>query len=146
MSIHACMYVYVCSCIIHTTHNTTTGVGTKGGLVCVSFDHAEIGQIQCLGRGGQAVRSPPMQVNGKFVWFFFIQLCLWHDMTISLISPQHQLMCVTCLHKCKPNVHVSSVFAFALFACSVSQLDPNPIQLSLLLSPPQLFPFCIVST
>ena len=33
--------------------------------------------------------------------------CLGHDMTISLISAQHQLTWVTCMHKC--NSHVESI-------------------------------------
>ena len=32
--------------------------------------------------------------------------CLGHDMTISLISPQLQLMWVTCMHKCNSHVQL----------------------------------------
>ena len=32
--------------------------------------------------------------------------CVGHDMTISLISPQHQLMWVTCMHKCNSHVNL----------------------------------------
>ena len=32
--------------------------------------------------------------------------CLGHDMTISLISPQHELMWVTCMHKCNSHVQL----------------------------------------
>ena len=57
--------------------------------------------------------------------------CLWHDMTISLISLQHQLTWVTCMHKC--NSHVSlipcnlslslSLFLFPIHPIPMSQVD-----------------------
>ena len=31
--------------------------------------------------------------------------CLWHDMRISIISPQHQLTEVTCMHKSHSHVN-----------------------------------------
>ena len=49
--------------------------------------------------------------------------CLGHDMTLSLISPQHQLTRVTCMHKC--NSHVQSIQS------NVSPSLPQHLSLSL---------------
>ena len=54
---------------------------------------------------------------------------LWHDMTISVISFQHQLTCMTCMHKC--NSHVDfiqtdlspSLFLFSATLSPMSQFD-----------------------
>ena len=48
--------------------------------------------------------------------------CLGHDMTISLISPQHQLMWVTCMHKC--NSHVQLIQSNVPLSLSPSLSSP----------------------
>ena len=55
--------------------------------------------------------------------------CLWHDITISLISPNHQLTWVTCMHKSRSHVKLIqsspslSLFLFPAQLSPISQLD-----------------------
>ena len=54
--------------------------------------------------------------------------CLGHDMTISLISPQHQLMWVTCMHKC--NSHVQLIQSNVSPSLSPSLFPTQPFPMS----------------
>ena len=41
-------------------------------------------------------------------------VCLGHDMTISLISPQHQLKWVTCMQKCNSHFVIDPIQCLSL--------------------------------